>query len=92
METLIIKCGLKPLTKRTNIFTLDLCNQSTNNEVPFIVRRCIQEINRRGLGINGLYRVSGVKSQVEKLCAGKYQIGRLNNLNFKIKFYFPFRF
>lgn len=74
VETLIIKCGLKPLTKRTNIFTLDLCNQSVNNEVPFIVRKCIQEINRRGLCINGLYRVSGVKSQVEKLCAGNFNL------------------
>lgn len=34
VDSLVIKCGLKTLpTKRTNIFQLDLCNQSSNNEV-----------------------------------------------------------
>lgn len=68
-------------TKRTNIFQLDLCSQSTNNEVPFIVKKCIQEINKRGLSINGLYRVSGVKSQVEKLCSDFEFAGELVDLN-----------
>ena len=39
------------------------------------MKKCIQEINKRGLSINGLYRVSGVKSQVEKLVQD-FEIGR----------------
>ncbi|KAK3731062.1 hypothetical protein QZH41_019222, partial [Actinostola sp. cb2023] len=36
--------------------------------VPYIVSLCIKEINNRGLDIKGIYRVSGVKSKVEKVC------------------------
>eukprot|EP00047_Mylnosiga_fluctuans_P004739 m.236284 g.236284 ORF g.236284 m.236284 type:complete len:948 (-) comp12952_c0_seq1:298-3141(-) len=39
------------------------------NGVPIIVRRIIQTIERRGLAQEGLYRITGVKSHVERLCA-----------------------
>ena len=37
-------------------------------EIPPLVCRCVLEIDKRGINIKGLYRVSGVKSRVEKLC------------------------
>lgn len=40
----------------------------TGTTVPIIVRKCIQEIDERGILVKGIYRVSGVKSRVEKLC------------------------
>ena len=39
----------------------------TKDCVPLILTKCVQEIDAKGKSIKGLYRVSGVKSQVEKL-------------------------
>lgn len=36
--------------------------------MPFIVKKCICEIERRALHTKGIYRVNGVKTRVEKLC------------------------
>lgn len=44
----------------------DLCPDSQS--LPTLLTKCVQEIHRRGLTIKGLYRVSGVKSRVEKMC------------------------
>ncbi|KAM6229431.1 GEM-interacting protein isoform 2-T2 [Spheniscus humboldti] len=37
-------------------------------EVPFIVVKCTSEIEARALGVQGIYRISGSKARVEKLC------------------------
>ncbi|KAI5091006.1 LIM homeobox transcription factor 1-alpha [Silurus meridionalis] len=37
-------------------------------EVPFIVQRCTEEIESRALTVQGVYRVSGSKPRVLKLC------------------------
>ncbi|NXI53276.1 GMIP protein, partial [Chloroceryle aenea] len=37
-------------------------------EVPFVVLRCTAEIEARALGVQGIYRISGSKARVEKLC------------------------
>lgn len=39
-----------------------------NTDVPLIVKKCLNEIEKRGITIKGIYRVSGVKSKVESLC------------------------
>lgn len=36
--------------------------------MPFIVKKCVCEIERRALRTKGIYRVNGVKTRVEKLC------------------------
>ena len=41
----------------------------TVDGVPLIVVRLTQEVERRGLTTEGLYRLSAVKSQVEQMCA-----------------------
>ncbi|RZF42367.1 hypothetical protein LSTR_LSTR004175 [Laodelphax striatellus] len=40
----------------------------TGAEVPHIVVKCVNEIDERGILVKGIYRVSGVKSKVERLC------------------------
>lgn len=39
-----------------------------NTDVPLIVKKCLGEIEKKGITIKGIYRVSGVKSKVESLC------------------------
>lgn len=39
----------------------------SEDEVPFIVTECIHAVEKRGLDIEGLYRLSGVKGDIEKL-------------------------
>ncbi|KAI7684937.1 Rho GTPase-activating protein 45 [Sarcoptes scabiei] len=53
--------------ERTTFFGVPLSSLSTNS-APDIIKRCIQQIEIRGSHINGIYRVSAVKSQVDNLC------------------------
>ena len=68
LESLNIQCGHVKLARRMTTFGVALTAQSNNNEVPLIVQKCVEEIDGRGSTIKGIYRVSGVKSRVEKLC------------------------
>ncbi|XP_070562883.1 rho GTPase-activating protein 29-like isoform X2 [Ptychodera flava] len=70
LEYLAIQCGGKRLQGKMNVFGVNLRDhlQDTRKEVPFIVSKCISEINERALCVKGLYRVAGVKAKVEKLC------------------------
>ncbi|XP_053202393.1 rho GTPase-activating protein 29-like [Panonychus citri] len=47
-------------------FGVDL--KSRGDEIPYIVVKCVTELEKRGKCVKGLYRVSGVKSRVDKLC------------------------
>ncbi|XP_015790972.1 rho GTPase-activating protein 29-like [Tetranychus urticae] len=47
-------------------FGVDL--KSHGDEIPYIVVKCVTELEKRGKCVKGLYRVSGVKSRVDKLC------------------------
>ncbi|CAG2117095.1 unnamed protein product, partial [Medioppia subpectinata] len=67
LETLTIQCGHVKLPRRMTTFGVALSAQS-DSDVPLIVKKCIEEIDSRGITIKGIYRVSGVKSRVEKLC------------------------
>ncbi|XP_054615712.1 GEM-interacting protein [Dunckerocampus dactyliophorus] len=42
--------------------------RDTKDDVPFLVRRCTSEIESRALSVQGVYRVSGSKPRVQKLC------------------------
>ncbi|XP_077981086.1 rho GTPase-activating protein 45-like isoform X2 [Glandiceps talaboti] len=70
LEYLAIQCGGKRLQGKMNVFGVHLKEhlRDTCKEVPFIVNKCISEINYRALSVTGLYRVAGVKAKVEKLC------------------------
>nr|XP_005991850.1 PREDICTED: GEM-interacting protein [Latimeria chalumnae] len=70
LETLLIMCGHKKLQNRVSLFGIDFLQipRDFPEDVPFIVSRCISEIESRALGVQGIYRVSGAKARVEKLC------------------------
>ncbi|XP_023500082.1 rho GTPase-activating protein 45 isoform X2 [Equus caballus] len=70
LETLAIQCGHKKLQGRLQLFGQDFSQaaRSTSDGVPFIVKKCVCEIERRALRTKGIYRVNGVKTRVEKLC------------------------
>ncbi|XP_042833446.1 rho GTPase-activating protein 45 isoform X1 [Panthera tigris] len=70
LETLAIQCGHKKLQGRLQLFGQDFgqAARGTPDGVPFIVKKCICEIERRALHTKGIYRVNGVKTRVEKLC------------------------
>ncbi|XP_042242294.1 rho GTPase-activating protein 45-like isoform X4 [Homarus americanus] len=70
LETLAIQCGHKRLPRKMTTFGVDLAQHlcETNTSIPHLVVKCVAEIDARGTKIKGIYRVSGVKSRVEKLC------------------------
>uniref|UniRef100_A0A673TXB8 Rho GTPase activating protein 45 n=1 Tax=Suricata suricatta TaxID=37032 RepID=A0A673TXB8_SURSU len=70
LETLAIQCGHKRLQGRLQLFGQDFCQaaRSAPDGVPFLVKKCICEIEQRALHTKGIYRVNGVKTRVEKLC------------------------
>ncbi|XP_051557442.1 rho GTPase-activating protein 45-like isoform X2 [Myxocyprinus asiaticus] len=70
LESLAIQCGHKKLQGRLQLFGRDFSQvlQGEKEGVPFIIKKCITEIERRALRMKGIYRVNGVKTRVEKLC------------------------
>uniref|UniRef100_A0A8C1XCQ9 Rho GTPase activating protein 45a n=1 Tax=Cyprinus carpio TaxID=7962 RepID=A0A8C1XCQ9_CYPCA len=70
LESLAIQCGHKKLQGRLQLFGRDFSQvlQGDVKGVPFIIKKCITEIERRALKMKGIYRVNGVKTRVEKLC------------------------
>uniref|UniRef100_A0AC34QM43 Uncharacterized protein n=1 Tax=Panagrolaimus sp. JU765 TaxID=591449 RepID=A0AC34QM43_9BILA len=70
-----VVCGpnAKPLaesTRRVSIFGVPLKNhlELQKRQVPQILERCIDEIQKRGMKARGIYRTCGVKSKVEQIC------------------------
>ncbi|NXM19073.1 HMHA1 protein, partial [Ploceus nigricollis] len=70
LETLAIQCGHKKLQGKLQLFGQDFMKASRGSPdgIPFIVKKCISEIEKRALKTKGIYRVNGVKTRVEKLC------------------------
>ncbi|KAM9384185.1 rho GTPase-activating protein 45 isoform 2-T2 [Pholidichthys leucotaenia] len=70
LETLTIQCGHKKLQGRLQLFGRDFSQVAScaSDGIPFIITKCISEIERRALKMKGIYRVNGVKTRVEKLC------------------------
>ncbi|NXW61974.1 HMHA1 protein, partial [Eurystomus gularis] len=70
LETLAIQCGHKKLQGKLQLFGQDFtkASQSSSDGIPFIMKKCISEIEKRALKTKGIYRVNGVKTRVEKLC------------------------
>ncbi|XP_078537285.1 GEM-interacting protein isoform X2 [Lissotriton helveticus] len=70
LESLLIICGHKKLPGRTTVFGIEFKQvyRDFPEEVPFIIRKCTAEIEHRALGVQGIYRISGARARVEKLC------------------------
>ncbi|XP_057263419.1 rho GTPase-activating protein 45 isoform X2 [Pezoporus wallicus] len=70
LESLAIQCGHKKLQGKLQLFGQDFtkASQSSADGIPFIIKKCVAEIEKRALKTKGIYRVNGVKTRVEKLC------------------------
>uniref|UniRef100_A0A4W3ILY1 Rho GTPase activating protein 45 n=1 Tax=Callorhinchus milii TaxID=7868 RepID=A0A4W3ILY1_CALMI len=70
LETLAIQCGHKKLQRKLQLFGREFARsaQDSSDGIPFIIKKCISEIESRALHTKGIYRVNGVKTRVEKLC------------------------
>ncbi|XP_023933101.1 rho GTPase-activating protein 45 [Lingula anatina] len=70
LEILSSPCGHRSVERRMTMFGVDFNDhlQETQSDIPCVVAKCILEIDKRGLDTKGIYRVSGVKSKVERLC------------------------
>lgn len=57
------------------------------SKVPLIVRQCVEEIERRGMEEVGIYRVSGVATDIQALKAAfdSSEFNRLVGLSFMLK-------
>ncbi|KAK7940454.1 hypothetical protein WMY93_003780 [Mugilogobius chulae] len=63
-------CQLECEHAKGTVFGVDmlLLPRDKPDEVPFVVLRCISEIESRALCVQGIYRVSGAKPRIQKLC------------------------
>uniref|UniRef100_A0A665VYJ5 GEM interacting protein n=1 Tax=Echeneis naucrates TaxID=173247 RepID=A0A665VYJ5_ECHNA len=63
-------CQLECEHKKGTVFGVDLSLLSRDRpgEVPFVVLRCTSEIESRALTVQGVYRMSGSKPRIQKLC------------------------
>uniref|UniRef100_A0A158PNM3 F-BAR domain-containing protein n=1 Tax=Anisakis simplex TaxID=6269 RepID=A0A158PNM3_ANISI len=57
-------------SRRMSIFGVSLKGHldGQNRKVPLIVEKCVDELQRRGLKVKGIYRTCGVKSKIEQIC------------------------
>ncbi|KAH3849164.1 rho GTPase-activating protein 45-like isoform X2 [Dreissena polymorpha] len=60
----------RPGQRRGTTFGVDFQEQVEHyhSAIPPIITKCLKEIEKRGITLKGMYRVSGVKSTVENLC------------------------
>ncbi|XP_043925745.1 breakpoint cluster region protein [Protopterus annectens] len=60
-----------PSRKQTGVFgvKIGLVTKRERSKVPYIVRECVEEIERRGMEEVGIYRVSGVATDIQALKA-----------------------
>merc|ERR1719150_2710529 len=70
LETLHLLCGPRRLLRKMNTFGVDPGQHllDVSADVPPLLQKCVAVIDARGTNVKGIYRVSGVKSKVEKLC------------------------
>ncbi|XP_047427072.1 GEM-interacting protein [Mugil cephalus] len=63
-------CQLECEHGKGTVFGVDLSllPRDRPDEVPFVVQRCTSEIESRALSVQGVYRVSGSKPRIQKIC------------------------
>ncbi|XP_050962273.1 GEM-interacting protein isoform X1 [Labeo rohita] len=63
-------CQIECEHRRGFIFGMEfsMLPRESQDSVPFVVLRCTEEIESRALGVQGVYRISGSKPRILKLC------------------------
>ncbi|XP_062892045.1 GEM-interacting protein-like isoform X2 [Mobula hypostoma] len=69
LESIAILCGHRKLQTKISLFGVDFAQapRESADEVPFIIRNCTAEIERRAIGVQGIYRINGSKMRIAKL-------------------------
>lgn len=60
------------------------------SKVPYIVRQCIEEVEKRGIDEVGIYRISGVATDIQALKTA-FDTSKTPLFLFSIFFLFPFQ-
>ncbi|XP_072254146.1 active breakpoint cluster region-related protein-like, partial [Pyxicephalus adspersus] len=60
-----------PSKKQTGVFgvKISVVTKRERSKVPYIVRQCIEEVEKRGIEEVGIYRISGVATDIQALKA-----------------------
>ncbi len=66
------------------IFGVSLVDYATargplEGDIPKIIRICVEDIDKRGLEAEGIYRVSGRHAAVQEVCAASCVLGSMIN-------------
>eukprot|EP00095_Tigriopus_kingsejongensis_P002199 snap_masked-scaffold966_size75752-processed-gene-0.12 protein:Tk02199 transcript:snap_masked-scaffold966_size75752-processed-gene-0.12-mRNA-1 annotation:"minor histocompatibility protein ha-1" len=69
LEHLPLLCGHKRLPRKLPTFGVDLGHHllEVGAQIPPIVIKCVNEIDKRAIRVEGIYRKSGVKHKIDKL-------------------------
>uniref|UniRef100_A0A0R3RXZ9 Rho-GAP domain-containing protein n=1 Tax=Elaeophora elaphi TaxID=1147741 RepID=A0A0R3RXZ9_9BILA len=75
LPRITVPCDQNPksfsdLSRRTSVFGVPLSSQlnGPSRLVPIVLERCVDELQKRGLKVKGIYRTCGVKSKIEQIC------------------------
>ncbi|KHN81756.1 Rho GTPase-activating protein 29 [Toxocara canis] len=75
LARIAVFCGqsskaLSDCARRMSIFGVPLKGHldDQHRKVPLILEKCVDELQRRGLKVKGIYRTCGVKSKIEQIC------------------------
>ncbi|EHH57555.1 Active breakpoint cluster region-related protein, partial [Macaca fascicularis] len=58
-----------PSKKQTGVFGVKISVVRERSKVPYIVRQCVEEVEKRGIEEVGIYRISGVATDIQALKA-----------------------
>ncbi|XP_059848145.1 GEM-interacting protein-like isoform X1 [Hypanus sabinus] len=69
LESTAILCGHRKLQTKISLFGVDFAQapRESADEVPFIIRNCTAELERRAMDVQGIYRMNGSKIRIAKL-------------------------
>lgn len=65
----VVLASTQPELEHQALKALPLPCRRERSKVPYIVRQCVEEIERRGMEEVGIYRVSGVATDIQALKA-----------------------
>ncbi|VDN04711.1 unnamed protein product [Thelazia callipaeda] len=75
LPRITVPCGQNPKSftdssRRTSVFGVPLSSQLNGQSrlIPVVLERCVDELQKRGLKVKGIYRTCGVKSKIEEIC------------------------
>lgn len=66
LDTVVNLCNFISLHQKSNVGSVCV-HRRERSKVPYIVRQCIEEVEKRGIDEVGIYRISGVATDIQAL-------------------------